>query len=197
MSYLKSDIDCKALFAAIAECDEAAFKTLFEIYRERLYAVAFKLTKSAYDAEEITQDVFISLWKSRTKLAAVADPQAYIYTVVYNKISRCLKQQANQERILALSVWGEKKYSNETEETILADDSRKFINHAVARLSPQKRRIYDLSRNQGKNYDEIAEALHLSRHTVKSHLVQAVKFVRGYVKQHILLVGAILVSMFR
>ena len=192
MSNLKGDTDYKAIFAAIAECDETAFETLFELYKQKVYAVAFKWTKSAYDAEEITQDFFIGIWKSRAKLSAVDDPHAYIYTAIYNKINRYLKKQVNQERILKLSLWDAKKYSNETEETILADDSRKFINNAVAQLTPQKKLIYDLNRNQGKSYDEIAETLHLSKNTVKTHLVQAVKFVRQYVKKHALLLCVLL-----
>ena len=198
MAALQSDTnDYKAIFAAIALDDEVAFKALFDLYKNKLYAVAFKWTKSAYDAEEITQDVFISIWTSRAQLPAINDPHAYIYTVIYNKVNKYLKKHTNQQRILRLSLWNAKKYSNETEETILADDSRQCINNAVAQLSPQKKLIYDLSRNQGKSYDEIAEALHLSKNTVKSHLLQAVKFIRHYVKENVLLVGGLLASIFR
>ena len=78
----------KSLFEAIANDDELAFKALFDLYKSRAYAVAFKLTKTAYAAEEITQDVFVSIWISRAQLAAVKNPEAYLYTVIYNKVSR-------------------------------------------------------------------------------------------------------------
>ena len=86
MSYLSSHI--KPLFDAIAKDDELAFKALFDLYKSRAYAVAFKLTKTAYAAEEITQDVFVSIWISRAQLAAVKNPEAYFYTIIYNKVSR-------------------------------------------------------------------------------------------------------------
>ena len=63
-----SNNNVKALFAAIAGSDAAAFKVLFEQYRAKMYSVAFKFTKTAYGAEEITQDIFISLWTSRAQL---------------------------------------------------------------------------------------------------------------------------------
>lgn len=197
MGYSADYTNHKALFAAIAAGDETAFKVLFEQYRSKLYAIAFKWTKSTYAAEEITQDVFISIWTSRAQLPAVKEPGAYIYTIIAHKISRYLKKDANQSRIIQLFLRSKKHYSNETEETIYADDSRKFINHAIEQLSPQKKLIYDLNRNHGKSYEEIAEALHLSPHTVKSHLMQAMKFIRNYVKENALGLAGLLISLFR
>ena len=175
---------CKAFFDAISEGDEASFGRFFVSYRVRVYALAYKWTKSAYHAEEITQDVFISVWKGRKNLAVVKDPDTYFYTIIYNKINRHFKKEANKERILTLSVQDAASSSNETEETIYINEGQRFIHKAVTQLSPQKQLIYQLSRHEGKSYDEIAEALQLSRHTVKSHLVKAVKFVRNYMKEN-------------
>jgi RNA polymerase sigma-70 factor (family 1) len=190
MSMLPDHITCKSLFEAIAQGNEQAFKTLFELYKARAYAVAFKFTKSIYASEEITQDVFIGIWTSRAQLPAVKDPEAYIYTIIYNKVSRYLKKESNTARILALPIWRE--YSNETEETVYAHDQQKFIDQAIEQLSPQKKLIYRLNQVQGKSYDEIASTLHLSPHTVKSHVLKAIKFIRGCMKDHALLIAGIL-----
>ena len=182
MTISPGDITCKSLFEAIAQGNDQAFKTLFELYKARAYAVAFKFTKSVYASEEITQDVFIGIWISRAQLTAVKAPEAYIYTIIYNKVSRYLKKESNKARILALPQWTILEYSNETEETVYANDQQKFINQAIEQLSPQKKLIYLLNQVQGKSYDEIGEALHLSPHTVKSHVMKAIKFIRGCIK---------------
>ena len=192
MSILHSDNNARALFEAIAGGDENAFKELFEQYKQKVYAVAFKWTKLDFAAEEITQDVFISIWTSRAQLPAVNDPSAYIYTIVFNKVSRHLKKEANKTRILQLSLWYANEASNETEETIYANDGQKFVNRAIDKLSPQKKMIYRLKRVEGKSYDEIAETLHLSPHTVKSHLLKAIKFIRNYVRDNALLLSWLL-----
>ena len=186
MSVRPSDTECKALFIAIAREDEYSFKIFFEQYRAKVYALAYKWTKSEFAAEEITQDVFISIWTGRAHLSRVQDPTAYLYTAVYNKISRHLKKEANKERILELSLWNVRQSSNETEERVYANEGQRFAERAVAQLSPQKKLIYELSRQEGKSYDEIAERLNLSPHTVKSHLLKAVKFVRNYMKNNAL-----------
>lgn len=189
--------DCRTLFAAIALGDTTSFSCFFEGYRGRVYTLAFKWTKSAYAAEEITQDVFISIWTGRANLSAVKDPRAYLYTVIYNKISRHLKKEANKTRILRLSQWNARESGNETEERVYLNEGQRFVNNALAKLSPQKKIIYELSRNEGKTYEEIAETLHLSPHTVKSHLINALKFIRNYLKNNALLLVGLFTTLFR
>jgi len=178
--------DIKYFFDAIAAEDEVVFKLFFEQYRGKVYGLADKWTKSDFAAEEITQDVFISVWMGRRNLAAVKDADTYFYTIIYNKINRYFRKEANKARILRLLVRHGSDASNETEETIYANDGERFINKALAHLSPRKRLIYQLSRKEGKSHDEIAASLHLSPHTVKSHLVYTLKFIRNYMKDNIL-----------
>jgi RNA polymerase sigma-70 factor (ECF subfamily) len=196
-NYILPNMPVKALFEAIAKNDEQAFKMLFDLYRSRTYAVAFKLTKLAYASEEITQDVFISIWVSRAQLAQVKNAEAYIYTVIYNKVSRYLKKESNQERILQLSLWNTQPYSNETEETVFVHDQQKQLREAVQQLSPQKKLMYELHEVQGKSYAEIAQTLDLSPHTVKSHVLQAIKFIRNCLKDRVLFMLILLALLFR
>ena len=187
---------CKLLFEKISKGDENAFRHLFELYRSRVYNTALKLTKSTFAAEEITQNCFISIWTGRAHLADVRDPMGYLHTVLYNKISRHLKKEATKARVLRLSGWNAREWGNETEERVYANEGQRFINSALAQLSPQKKLIYELSRKEGKSYDEIAETLHLSPHTVKSHLVKALKFIRNYMKNNALSLIGILAALF-
>lgn len=181
-----TEIDCSIFFAAIALGDEAMFESFFERYRGRVYALALKWTKSGFAAEEITQDVFIGVWTGRKNLGAVRDADVYFYTIIYNKINRHLRKEANKARILKLAQWGANGSSNETEETVDANDGERFINKALDQLSPRKRLIYQLSRKEGKSYDEIASVLRVSPHTVKSHLTHALKLIRNYMKDNVL-----------
>jgi RNA polymerase sigma-70 factor (ECF subfamily) len=176
----------RSFFDAIAAGDEVAFKVFFQQYRARVYGLAYKWTKSAFAAEEITQDVFISVWTGRKNLAAVKDADTYFFTIIYNKINRHFRREAKKERVVRLARWAEDGTSNETEETVYANDGERFINKALEHLSPRKRLIYQLSRKEGKSHDEIAESLRLSPHTVKSHLMYTLKFIRNFLKDNVL-----------
>jgi RNA polymerase sigma-70 factor (ECF subfamily) len=60
-----------------------------------------------------------------------------------------------------------------------------LIDEAINCLSPQRKKIYLLSREQGLKYDEIADQLGISRHTVRAHIQQAVDSIVQYVKARI------------
>ena len=182
MDNLCCDSDDKMLFEFISRGNETAFKFLFERYKTRTYGVAYKWTKSAVAAEEITQEVFISIWISKSQLAIIKEPTPYIYTIIYNKIKHYLKKEFNQSRILQLPIFASSKISNDTQESIQAKESQQIINQALCKLTPQKKQIFILSRQHGHTYSEIAELMNLSPHTVKSHLLQTVKFVRTYMQ---------------
>ena len=195
MSVLLSNSICTALFEAIAREDETAFRALFDHYKKQVYSIAFKWTKSDFAAEEITQDVFISIWVSRSKLPLVKDPQAYIYTAIYNKVSRYLKKETNKSRILEAYLSNKKDFSDETEETLRANETEKIIYSAVEQLPQHKKKIYKLSRLEGRTNQQIAETMQVSPHTIKSHLVNAVKSIRLYIKENSLLLAFLLLKL--
>jgi len=187
--------DCKVLFRAVAAGDEIAFERLFERFRASVFSLSLKWTKSNFSAEEITQEVFISIWTSRAHLPEVKDPIAYIYTIVYNKISRYLKKEENKARILRMTLWNQKEFANDTEEAIYLNEGHSFVRKALSQLPPRQKMIYQLSRQEGRTNDEIATRLNISPHTVKSHLITAMKFIRNYLKNNALSVFWLLLSL--
>jgi RNA polymerase sigma-70 factor (ECF subfamily) len=174
-----------ALFEAIASHDEAAFAVLYERYRERVYATALKWARSAFAAEEIVQEVFIGIWISRKNLPAVQDPAAYIFTIVFHQVNRHLKKEARARHTRSQVGQQQPVFHNETADILDANDSRQLLNKALNQLSPQKKQIYQLSREQGASYAEIGKQLGISPHTVKSHLFKAIKTLQAHLKKSV------------
>jgi RNA polymerase sigma-70 factor (ECF subfamily) len=67
---------------------------------------------------------------------------------------------------------------NPVEDQLLSRENEQRLQQALDQLPPRQRLIFTLSRHQGMKHDEIADQLHISRHTVKTHLVQALKKLR-------------------
>ena len=63
-------------------------------------------------------------------------------------------------------------------------DYHKLIEEAAKGLTPQRRLVFQLSRQEELNYDEIASRLNLSRFTVKNHYLTALSVVRAYLVKH-------------
>ncbi|MGJ7030516.1 RNA polymerase sigma factor [Niabella hirudinis] len=174
----------RVLFQQIGAGNEQAFKTYFDLHKFQLFKVALRLTKLQDIAEEITQDVFLSLWISRKHLAKVEDPAAYLYRVLLNKTAAYLKKEANQRRIIAAA---QLQYrvpgTNTTEQTVDSNESLRLIEKALDQLPPQQKNVYRLSQQQGLSNDEIALQLHISPHTVRSHLAKATEFMRNFLRE--------------
>lgn len=166
------------LFQLIAKGDQSAYSRLFQLYEGRVFAVAYKMTKSRETAEEIAQETFLNIWQHRDKLSDVQDASAYLFTIAYNIIFRFLKKVAREENLLQELISNARSVSNSTDETILFRERQAIIDKAIQQLPPQRRLIFVLSRLQGLKHEEIANLLDISPNTVKNQLVIAQKTLR-------------------
>ena len=173
----------KECFQSLAKGDASAFGTIFEFYKKRVFSVAFKMLKSETDAEEIVQDVFLSIWLAKGRLADIHDPEAYLFTITYNTIYTHLKKVSSNQKLLNALLSHLTEIQNTTEETIAANETQKLIHDAILLLPPQQRMVYELSKQEGLSYDEIAERMHIARNTVRNHLAEAMKAVRAFLKK--------------
>jgi RNA polymerase sigma-70 factor (family 1) len=172
-----------ALFARIARGEEPAFRELYDRYRSRLYGLALRMTRSPQESEEILQETFLNLWAYRDKLPAVQDPPAYIFTIAYNKIYASLRHIAGDARRLSELIARVELSDNQTIEHLDFRESEGLVRQAVDQLPPQRKLVYQLSRQEGLDYDQIAARLGISRNTVRNHLVEALKDIRAWLQR--------------
>jgi RNA polymerase sigma-70 factor (family 1) len=178
----------KMLFQQISAGDQQAFRSIFYLYKIQLFKVVFRLTKSRLIAEEIIQEVFLHLWISREHLIKVDEPSSYIYRCLFNQVSSYLKKEANQERILIAARRSSQLSSDATELVVEEHETQRLIEQAIVHLPNRQNLVYRLSRQQGLTNNEIARELHVSQHTVKSHLSKAIWFIRTYLKSLAILI---------
>ncbi len=185
-----------ALFQAIAMDNKRAFAELFERFKEKVYGYAFKWTKSHNTAEEITQEVFVNLWINRQALSSVQKPLAFTYRVASNKVYDFLRSSLTHEKIMKeIRERQHSEYDNSTEDLMDAKESEQLILAAVRELSPQKQRIYHLNKIEGKTPVEIADELHLTPSTVRSHLSDVLAYIKTYLKNAALFIGFVAANL--
>lgn len=172
----------REIIMGIAEGNEHCFSRLFHKYRSKVFSIAFHLTKSAFAAEEITQEVFTAIWISRHKLPEVRYLDAYMNTVIYHRTITFFKKEKNWKMIVSSGASPLTTIGANAEENITGREIRELIENAVEQLPAQKRLIFRLSREGGLTYKQIADELDISPNTVKNHLVVAIKMLRNVLK---------------
>lgn len=172
----------KELLLQLAKGSEAAFTAIFYHYRGKLYHYIYTITASQEMAEDTVHDVFLKIWNIRDRLAGIENMNAYLYRLCHNQAISGLRRMAKETLIL----------SELQQETIpfLPDidpasqrEIRTYIQQAVNKLSPQQRKIFLLSRHDGLKHKQIADKLGVSINTVKTHLAQALRFLREEIGQ--------------
>jgi RNA polymerase sigma-70 factor (family 1) len=174
----------RALIDKIVEGDEQAFSVLFFNYLPVLQIFAAKFTKSDDAAEEIIQDAFLRVWLNRDKLAEVENVKAYLYKYVSNECLSYLRKKLKEDRIVDAFTAKQPNSHNHTADVVSLNEINKIVAVAVEKLPEQRKKIYQLSRGDGKTIPEIAEMLGISPNTVKNALVIALKSIRMQLDQH-------------
>ena len=167
------------LLARIAQGDEAAFGVVFHHYQKKIYSYTFRLTGSTGLAEELVQDVFLKVWQHRATLPGLLRFDNWLFTIARNKVFDLLKKMAKDMAFRRqLSNWLDSS-GDTADDRIFFRENEERLQKALDGLPPRQKLIFTLSRYQGLKHDEIAARLRISRHTVKTHLVQALRTLRN------------------
>src|SRR6187431_301368 len=163
--------------------DISAFNTLYWEYHAAVYANTLKLIKDPAIAEDIVQDVFVTLWGKRHSIDPEQDIAGWLFVVSHHKTIDQLKRKLKQalvQKNLSISREDRSIIVN----TDLKEEQLDAIEQAMDQLSPQKRKVFELCKVQGRTYKKAAEELHISKYTVKEYLSEAIVSIRKYIGEH-------------
>ena len=180
----------KGYIEAVSKGDEQAFESLFLHYFPRIKGFISGILQNEEEAEDISQDIFVSMWQNKDRLTGIEDLNAYLFRIAKNTVFRHIErsllfrdyQQQQAEHSSFSSV------NNETiEEEIYAKELEYLISVAVEKMPSQRKQIYKMSRMEGLSNDEIAERLVISKRTVENHLTLALADIRKLIGFFILI----------
>lgn len=164
--------------------DEAAFRAIFDLYRDRLFCYCLKFTKSREAAEEIVQDVFIKVWENRQAVNPDLSFKAYLYQITKNLAFNFLKKAAGEVSFKRKVLLYLEVAHNQPEEACILQDYEQLAEKAIQMLPPQRQLIFRMSRREGMSHEEIAAILGISKNTVKVQIVKASKTLRDFFQLH-------------
>lgn len=170
------------LLLLVKQGNEPAFKQVFELYFKQVYQFAFKYVKNKQDAEDIAQNVFIKLWKTKENVIVEKNFDGFLFTIAYRLVIDYLRSNALRQegRFNFQAQDGAFVSSLTAEDTLNEHQLSSTYQLALNSLPPKRKEIFILSRHHGLTNKAIAERLNISVKTVENQMTAALASLRMY-----------------
>ena len=176
---MTGDTHKKKLIHRLRNGNVFAFNEIYTRYTKKIYSISLSFLKDKEYAENVVQDVFLTIWRKRADLKDRYDFDAYLFNITYNTIRKYFRKFSR-----------ERKYTEEYVKTISTDDDstseeieyknlQELAETAISRLPDRQKTVYHLKMVEELTIVEISTKLGISRRTVENHLHRA----RTYLKK--------------
>lgn len=171
------------LILALKNGDSNALNTIFEEYFPKLMRVAYSLTQDKETSEELCQDVFVYLWKSRKKLEIKTSIKSYLFRAIKNRCYSHFKKTHNDliEHSSELTLHAKTDLSADQDVQTL--ELHLIIEKAISALPEKTRSVFLLSREEEMSYKDIATNLDISVKTVEYHMGNALRQLKSHIEE--------------
>lgn len=179
--------DINAVIKKISKhSDQEAFRSFFDRFYPRLIKLAYYFLESGLAADEIVSNVFINIWNNRKTLSEINRIEAYLFNAVkFN----CLNHLRDSRRIHLQTIENEEfkiiPSFEDPEGVYLHGELRNKIFDAINNLPPRCRIIFELVRDNGLKYKEVAGLLDISVKTVEVQMGRALTKIRHEIKPYL------------
>ncbi|MGI9550521.1 MAG: RNA polymerase sigma factor [Aurantibacter sp.] len=164
--------------------DEKAFEQLFDKYQCDVFRYAHSLIKSEEHAKEVVQDVFVKIWLKRETLRPELSFKSFLFTITKNLSYNFLVKASNDLKLKKDVFYHTSHFHTPIENHMLNLEYKVLKQQAINSLSPKRKRIFEMSRIEGKSYKDISAELGITTQTVKNQMSQALGNISGYLESY-------------
>ena len=178
-------MDERSLIEGIARGDRAAFREFVEQYKKKVYFLALDMVGNAVDAEDISQEVFLKVFRSFATFRKGAKLSSWLYRVTYNASIDHIRRKKFVPEPVGDEVLESRSrddnaglpYGGAVDPALAAESSQlqARIARALEKVSPQEKAVFLLRHYDDLMLKDIASSLGLSIGSVKSYLFRAVR----------------------
>jgi RNA polymerase sigma-70 factor, ECF subfamily len=175
----------QALIRAVLAGEKDAYGVLVERHGESMFRVAFRITESEPDAEEIVQEAFLRGYRSLAEFDARADFRTWIYRIAINCALQCLKRRKSEAAVPITEEFDEERGGIQLAdggagpERLLLDREIEHRRHAaMEKMTGDERLAFVLRHLEGRTTEEIAAALQVTPNNAKQAVFRAVQKMR-------------------
>ncbi|MBC9930172.1 RNA polymerase sigma-70 factor [Chitinophaga qingshengii] len=164
--------------------DMQAYNELFSRYYPRMFRLACRYVPDTMRAEELCMDQLFHLWVKRHEIRIISNFSSYLFRSIRNRIisdmRRHIPVMADLEELAE-----EQQLDRPSDYRLLSAEVEYSYRAVLNELSPQRRQVFTLSREEDLTYPEIARRMNLSVNTVENYMVAALSSLRKRLKENV------------
>ena len=168
------------LIKRVTAGEPGAFDELFHRYRDQIYSLAYRMTGSAVEAEDLCQEVFIVALKKMDSFEGRSAFSTWLYRVAINRSRDYLRKKKRSPETVSSSMEGSPEIPDSfaapsavPERAAVSADAQRLVSEALLKLPSNLRAPLVLHELEGLEYSEVARLLRLPVGTVKSRIFRA------------------------
>jgi RNA polymerase sigma-70 factor (ECF subfamily) len=176
-----------AAVALARDGDSEAFRALVERHGSAVYRVAYRMTGSAHDAEDVVQETFLKAYRQLARFESRANFGTWLHRIAVNCSIDLLRSRAHREagqgdgelESFGAAIVSTDATGTSPERLMLSTEMHQRIGDAMTGLSRMERAAFTLRHFEGRSIDEISRALGLKTNATKHSIFRAVRKMRA------------------
>jgi len=161
--------------------DVVAYEKIYFNFSKELLAQAYKKTGDKVIAQELVQNIFISLWEKR-EIATIKDIRFYLFGALKFGIVNHIRAEVIANRYIEYEQISYRKNSEDTEHLVGLKDLSEIIEKSLNSLPEKTQEVFRLSRYDHKSTKDISSGLNISEKAVEYHITRSLKHIKEHLK---------------
>lgn len=177
----ESNAHLDTLLLRAANGDRDAFAGVYDALAQPVMGLACRILRDAGQAEEVTQDVMIEVWRTADRFRPdVGTAKAWVLTLAHRRaVDRVRSVQASKDREVRAGMLSADRDFDQVAETVESLDERRRVHRCLAELARLQRVPLVLAYYQGMTCLEVARSLSTPEGTVKSRMRKGLDQLRA------------------
>lgn len=169
------------LLVRLKQGDRLVYEKIYFTYSKELLLAAYKKTGDKIIAEELVQNIFISLWEKRQE-AQISNLQAYLFGALKLSVINHIRSLVMENKYMEYQTLTYSENHQDTANLVDLHDLSSIIEEGINSLPEKTQEVFRLSRYQHQSTKDISTGLNISEKAVEYHITRSIKRIKEYIK---------------
>lgn len=158
------------------------FEELVKKYEKMVYGIAYRFLNNKQDAEDITQETFLIIYRKIKSLKKYKSLTNWIYTIALNLTRQYIRKNYGKKNLSKILPGSNLILNNENDNHMDYENIKEKIENSLEKLSPQQKEAIKLKYLNGLKIKEVSKIMNCKEGTIKIHLFRGIRALKEVLK---------------